>query len=116
MENEANFNLVVHVRKRLAPITINVKGRGFTMNAELGYQQAPGEPVIPLSHKKVNDINFGETEIQEHAQRVFTLVNTGRYGLEYNWEMAPNASPTVSVLGEELGYLRTRDVSGGKRV
>ena len=103
VENEANFNLVVHVRKRLAPITVNVKGRGFTMNAELGYQEAPGEPVITLSHKKVNDINFGETEIQEHAQRVFTLLNTGQYGLEYNWEMAPNASPTVSILGEERG-------------
>ena len=53
VENEANFNLVVHVRKRLAPITVNVKGRGFTMNAELGYQHLPGEPVITLSHKKV---------------------------------------------------------------
>ncbi len=61
-ENEVNFNLKCVVPKKVAPLMLNVKAEGYSMNSILQCEDSAGNRV-ELSERGLNQINFGEVRL-----------------------------------------------------
>jgi len=57
-EKEVNFNVVCNVKRKMLPLTLNVKAEGYSMNCLLLCDDATGNKV-ELSSTSLNHINFG---------------------------------------------------------
>ena len=57
-QNEVNFNVLCHVKKKTSPLTLNVKAEGYAMNAQLICEDSQGNKV-ELTSKGTNRINLG---------------------------------------------------------
>ena len=66
-EKEVNFNVVCHVKKKISPLTLNVKAEGYAMNAQLICEDSLGNKV-ELTSKGTNRINLGMVRlcVREH--------------------------------------------------
>ncbi|KAL8620396.1 hypothetical protein ACOMHN_058730 [Nucella lapillus] len=85
-EKEIIFNIVCKIKHRVAPLMLNVKVEGYTMNCKLFCKDSAGNKV-QLSSRGVNEINFGNVQLQELALRQLYLLNSSAlYSLEYSWQ------------------------------
>ena len=57
-QKEVNFNVVCHVKKKISPLTLNVKAEGYAMNAQLICEDSLGNKV-ELTSNGTNRINLG---------------------------------------------------------
>lgn len=57
-----NFNLICNVKKKVHPLTLNVKAEGYTMNAEVKCKDRAGTITL-LTPKQTNVINFYEVKV-----------------------------------------------------
>ena len=58
-DKEVNFNLVCVIKKKLHPLTLNVKAEGYSMNSTVFCEDSTGRSV-ELSDHGINEITFGE--------------------------------------------------------
>ncbi|EDV21657.1 uncharacterized protein TRIADDRAFT_30117, partial [Trichoplax adhaerens] len=89
MEKEVNFNVICRIKKKLAPLTINIKAEGFTMQAQLLCENADGDSIEFLP-QKLNQINFDEVDVNEKTMRQLNVVNNGKFNFNFNWEFIIN--------------------------
>ncbi|XP_068693384.1 hydrocephalus-inducing protein homolog [Montipora foliosa] len=85
-EKEVNFNVVCHVKKKISPLTLNVKAEGYAMNAQLICEDSLGNKV-ELTSKGTNRINLGMVEINEKATRQLFVINSGKFNFDFTWEV-----------------------------
>ncbi|XP_077982980.1 hydrocephalus-inducing protein homolog isoform X2 [Glandiceps talaboti] len=85
-EKEVNFNLQINIQKKTLPIHLNVKAEGYSMNATLLCEDSTGKK-IQLTSKGLNEINFGEVEMNEKASRQLWIVNSGKFNFDYEWTL-----------------------------
>ncbi|XP_046359897.2 hydrocephalus-inducing protein homolog isoform X3 [Haliotis rufescens] len=85
-DKEVNFNLVCNIKKKVQPVTLNVKAEGYSMSCTLLCEDSAGNRV-ELSEKGLNEINFGEIEINEQAIRNLFILNSGKFNFDYKWEL-----------------------------
>ncbi|XP_033116735.1 hydrocephalus-inducing protein homolog isoform X2 [Anneissia japonica] len=83
-QKEVNFNLKVSIRKKTLPIQLNVKAEGYSMCATLLCEDSQGTKV-ELTSKGLNEINFGEIEVNEKAVRSLFIINTGKFNFDFEW-------------------------------
>jgi len=57
-EKEVNFNVICNVKRKMLPLTLNVKAEGYSMNCLVLCEDATGNKV-ELSNSCRNQINFG---------------------------------------------------------
>lgn len=57
-QKEVNFNVICHVKKKISPLTLNVKAEGYAMNAQLICEDSQGNKV-ELTSNGTNRINLG---------------------------------------------------------
>ena len=93
-EEAYNYMLVCRVRKVIAPLTVNVKGEGYTTRDSLRVQ-APDGATVQLSPSQPNVISLGAVQVNGKLMRKFILTNQGRFNLDYRWTMAPH--PSISM-------------------
>ncbi|XP_035827636.1 hydrocephalus-inducing protein [Aplysia californica] len=89
-EKEVNFNLRCVIPRKVAPITLNVKAEGYAMNSILQCEDSTGNRV-ELSDRGLNQINFGEVEVNENAIRHLFILNSGKFNFDYTWEFSDNS-------------------------
>ena len=56
-QKEVNFNVICHVKKKISPLTLNVKAEGYAMNAQLICEDSQGNKV-ELTSNGTNRINL----------------------------------------------------------
>lgn len=61
-EGHVAFNLVVTVQRKLQPLTMNVKGECYSMNAHVRYESPEGSITELLSHQ-IHPVDFKQVEI-----------------------------------------------------
>ena len=61
-EAEVNFNVVIRVKKKTTPLTVNVKAQGFKVNMEVVCEDSNGQKV-GLSQSGTNVISFGDVSL-----------------------------------------------------
>ncbi|XP_076989079.1 hydrocephalus-inducing protein homolog isoform X4 [Tamandua tetradactyla] len=102
-EGDVNFNLICNVKKKLQPITLNVKAEGYAMNVEVKCKDRTGSLTL-LTPNQTNIINFYEVELNECVQCELIFINTGKFNFSYQAELS--GSKTL------LQYLEFTPVDG----
>jgi hydrocephalus-inducing protein len=98
LEKTYNFNAVCHVKKKATRLAVNVKGEGFdthchvAMEDERGAAQAVPGQTLP--------VDFGEVHVNETRVKTVSLLNTGKYPIEFEWRTAKSRMLTIK---PELG-------------
>lgn len=87
LEQEYNFNIQCRVRRKPTPIGLNVKAEGYSVHATLVYEDMGGTQKEMLSGTTENDLDFGDIQINERSVRQITLINSGRFGFDYQWQL-----------------------------
>eukprot|EP00796_Vickermania_ingenoplastis_P005935 gene5935-4245_t len=82
-ELEYNMPLVCAVKKASTPLTVNVKGEGFTIHETLIMEQPGEEEPIVVQRSQPLFLNLGRVQLQDKVIRRFVLTNTGQYSFEY---------------------------------
>ena len=57
-EKEVNFNVICNVKRKMLPLTLNVKAEGYSMNCLVLCEDSAGNKV-ELSSTCRNQVNFG---------------------------------------------------------
>ncbi|XP_022080460.1 hydrocephalus-inducing protein homolog isoform X2 [Acanthaster planci] len=109
-EKVVNFNVEINVKKKTLPIYLNVKAEGYSMNAKVLCEDSTGKN-IPLSSRGINEINFGEVEVNEKAVRSIFIVNSGKFNFDFEWTMKERAGKTIKMvtISPETGLVPCND-------
>ncbi|XP_013405663.1 hydrocephalus-inducing protein [Lingula anatina] len=90
-DKEVNFNVICNVKRKTFPITLNVKAEGYTMSCTLMCEDSSGNKV-ELTSNGLNEINFGEVEVNEQSVRNLFIINHGKFNFDYKWEINERSS------------------------
>ncbi|XP_033625714.1 hydrocephalus-inducing protein homolog [Asterias rubens] len=96
-EKVVNFNVEINIKKKTLPIYLNVKAEGYSMNAKVLCEDSTGKNV-ELSSCGVNEINFGEVEVNEKAVRSIFIVNAGKFNFDYEWSMKERSGKAMKMV------------------
>lgn len=89
-EVEYNIPVVCTIKKSSTPLTINIKGEGFSVHESL-VMELPGEeeePVI-LDKGQPFHLNLGRVQLFDKVTRRFLLTNTCQFPFDYMIQCAP---------------------------
>lgn len=80
VEKEFNYNLILRVKQRLKPLTLNVKGVGYTISHGVFLDNKPEFKLLP---RQEHNIDFGEFFVNEKRERSIILENNGSFNFHY---------------------------------
>ncbi|KAJ3287536.1 hypothetical protein HK104_008544 [Borealophlyctis nickersoniae] len=108
-EKVFNFNLVCHVRKKPAPVTINVKGEGYEIHESLQSELGDGT-MFELAPKPNPDnvIDFGLVQINEKRLKRVAIINSGKFNFDFSWKFLSKSGGVLSV-NPEIGTVPRGD-------
>ncbi|KAI9002678.1 hypothetical protein BC832DRAFT_104056 [Gaertneriomyces semiglobifer] len=88
-EKSFNFNLVCNVRRRLSPITINVKGEGYEIHESVEIELPDGNSSTLIAGVGSNNaVDFGAVQLNDKRTRRVTITNSGTFNFDYNWHLS----------------------------
>ncbi|KAJ3036631.1 hypothetical protein HDV00_002527 [Rhizophlyctis rosea] len=97
-EKVFNFNLVCNVKKKPAPVTINVKGEGYEVHEDLQTEATDGTPyALAAGLNAENAVDFGLVQINERRVKRVTIINSGKFNFEYAWKFVNKNGGALSV-------------------
>ncbi|XP_058135740.1 hydrocephalus-inducing protein homolog isoform X1 [Dasypus novemcinctus] len=102
-EGDVNFNLICNVKKKVQPLTLNVKAEGYSMNVEVKCKDRTGSVTL-LTPNQTNVINFYEVELNECVQCELIFINTGKFNFSYQAELFGSKA--------QLQYLQFAPIDG----
>ncbi|KAK3085440.1 hypothetical protein FSP39_003318 [Pinctada imbricata] len=82
-DKEVNFNLTCQVRRKVLPVTLNVKAEGYSMNCSLQCEDSQGNKLEFVD----NGPQYHQVEVNEKQIRNLTIMNTGKFNFDYQWEL-----------------------------
>ncbi|XP_059848459.1 hydrocephalus-inducing protein homolog isoform X2 [Hypanus sabinus] len=86
-EGEVNFNVVCDVKTKVAPLNLNVKMHVYSMNVVVKCEASDGT-VTELNQQSVNEIAFGEVELNDRICYYFIIANNGDLNFDFEWELS----------------------------
>ncbi|XP_072403680.1 hydrocephalus-inducing protein homolog [Chiloscyllium punctatum] len=86
-DGHVNWNVVCDVKTKTVPLTLNIKMHGYSMKATVTCEGSDGT-VTELSHQTVNEISFGEVELNDHISYHFVISNNGKFNFDFDWELS----------------------------
>ncbi|XP_075242911.1 hydrocephalus-inducing protein-like isoform X4 [Convolutriloba macropyga] len=87
LEKEINFNVAFTAQFKSMPLRVNVKAVGYAMDSQLFFHESENEK-LEMSHAQVNEIDFGEVEVNDKLIKTFSITNSGKYIFEYSWSIS----------------------------
>ncbi|XP_078068146.1 hydrocephalus-inducing protein-like [Mustelus asterias] len=88
-DGNVNWNVVCDVKSKTVPLTLNVKMQGYSMKATVTCEGSDGT-VSELSHQTINEISFGEVELNDDIRYHFVISNNGKFNFGFDWELSGN--------------------------
>lgn len=97
-EKVFNFNLVCNVRKKSAPVTINIKGEGYMIHDSLSSEMTNDGALFELASGSTaeNIIDFGQVQLNEKRIKRITISNAGKFNFDYAWKFLSRGSIAIS--------------------
>ncbi|MCQ2818255.1 MAG: hypothetical protein MJ252_13390, partial [archaeon] len=92
VEREFNYNLCLKVKQRQKPLTLNVKGVGYTIVHGV---YLDNKPDMKLQRKVEHIIDFGEFFVNEQRERKIILENNGSFN--FNYVMKKNGADYLKI-------------------
>ena len=80
VEKEFNYNLSLRIKQRLKPLTLNVKGVGYTIVHGV---YLDNKPDMKLLKNKEYQIDFGEFFINDKRERSIRIENNGGFNFHF---------------------------------
>ncbi|XP_056622256.1 hydrocephalus-inducing protein homolog isoform X2 [Triplophysa dalaica] len=90
-EGDVTFNLVMTVQKKLQPLTMNVKGECYSMNARVKYE-SPEESTVELSESQIHPVDFKQVELNDKSTCTFVVTNPGKFRLDVEYDLSGPAA------------------------
>ncbi|XP_073785286.1 hydrocephalus-inducing protein homolog isoform X1 [Danio rerio] len=90
-EGDVAFNLVVTVQRKLQPLTMNVKGECYSMNAYVRYE-SPERSITELSSNQVHPVDFKQLELNNKSTCTFVVSNPGKFSLDVEYDLSGPAA------------------------
>ncbi|CAH1779299.1 unnamed protein product [Owenia fusiformis] len=106
-DKEVNFNLICNIKKKILPLTLNVKAEGYSMECMVLCEDSQGNKV-ELSDRGFNELSFGEVEVNEKAVRNIFIVNSGKFNFDFDWtlnERSTRKDKMVTITPEKGGVM-----------
>ncbi|NXW03107.1 HYDIN protein, partial [Fregetta grallaria] len=106
LEGEAVFNLKCNVKRKIQPLSLNIKATGYSMNVSVRCEDSDGR-VTELSTREINVIDFKEVQLNENIKRVFSIHNKGKFSFTFSWELSgPAARKQVLTITPRTGTVQ----------
>ncbi|XP_072135349.1 hydrocephalus-inducing protein homolog isoform X2 [Mobula birostris] len=86
-EGDANFNIICDVKTKVAPLNLNVKMHVYSMNVVVKCEASNGT-VTELNRQSINEIAFGEVELNDHIFYHFIIANNGAFNFDFEWGLS----------------------------
>ncbi|CAM9230380.1 unnamed protein product, partial [Phaeothamnion confervicola] len=111
-EKPHNLNLQVIVRKKSSRLSLNVKGEGYRVHARFFLEtdetditaSTAAAAIAPLLPRPaVNTVDFGAVNVHERSSRRVTLVNAGKYAVDYLCIAADSTAGSGGSGGGKIG-------------
>ncbi|KAI4885088.1 hypothetical protein NFI96_023140 [Prochilodus magdalenae] len=80
------FNLLIVVKGKVEPLTLNVKAEGYSMNTCVQYESPEGA-FTELSHTDVHLVDFKMVELGDKSTCAFVVSNPGKFILDVRYEL-----------------------------
>ncbi|KAL0967856.1 hypothetical protein UPYG_G00258420, partial [Umbra pygmaea] len=80
------FNIVIQVKGKAQPITLNVKADGYSMNACVQCESTEGA-ITELSPGNTHQVDFKQVELSDKSLCIFLVSNTGQFSLDVQYEL-----------------------------
>ncbi|XP_066540500.1 hydrocephalus-inducing protein homolog isoform X2 [Hoplias malabaricus] len=86
-EGSVEFNLLIAVRGKVHPLTVNVKAEGYSMTPCVHYE-GPEGAVKQLCPTGVLLVDFKMVELGDKSSRAFVVSNPGKFNMDVEYELA----------------------------
>nr|XP_055030475.1 hydrocephalus-inducing protein homolog [Misgurnus anguillicaudatus] len=86
-EGDVAFNLVLTVQKKLQPLTMNIKGECYKLNAHVQYGSPEGS-IKELSPDHIHLVDFKQVELNEESTCTFVVSNPGKFTLNVEYDLS----------------------------
>ncbi|XP_073706753.1 hydrocephalus-inducing protein homolog [Garra rufa] len=86
-EGDVAFNLVVTVQRKLQPLTMNLKGECYSMNAHVRYESPEGS-ITELSSNQIHPVDFKQVELNDKSTCTFVVSNPGKFSLDVEYDLS----------------------------
>ncbi|KAJ3047832.1 hypothetical protein HK097_011139 [Rhizophlyctis rosea] len=97
-EKVFNFNLLCNIKKKPAPVAINVKGEGYEVHESLQTEATDGSPFeLASGINAENLVDFGLVQINERRIKRVTIINSGKFNFEFSWKFLKKGGGALSV-------------------
>ncbi|XP_053534006.1 hydrocephalus-inducing protein isoform X1 [Ictalurus punctatus] len=80
------FNLRMVIRGKIQPLTMNVKGDGYSMNVCVQYESPEGA-MTELSATDSHFVDFKQVELSSKSTCAFVVSNPGRFNVDMQYEI-----------------------------
>ncbi|XP_035381538.1 hydrocephalus-inducing protein homolog [Electrophorus electricus] len=85
-EGPVMFNLLVPIRGKAQPLTMNVKAECYSMNAYVQYESPEGV-ITELSDTNIHLVDFKLVELSDRSTCAFLVSNPGKFNLDVQYEL-----------------------------
>ncbi|KAM9374294.1 hydrocephalus-inducing protein homolog [Phaethornis superciliosus] len=98
LEGEVVFNLKCNVKRKIQPLSLNIKATGYSMNVSVRCEDRDSR-VTELSAQQINVIDFKEVQQNEIIKLTFSICNKGKVSFTFLWELSapPACKQTLAV-------------------
>ena len=103
VEKEFNYNLILRVKQRMKPLTLNVKGIGYTICHGVYLDNKPEMKLLP---RQEHNLDFGEFFVNEKRERSIILENNGKFHFHYMFKK--NGADYLKIT-PDTGTVKTSD-------
>uniref|UniRef100_G1MRN0 HYDIN axonemal central pair apparatus protein n=1 Tax=Meleagris gallopavo TaxID=9103 RepID=G1MRN0_MELGA len=106
LEGEMVFNLKCDVKRKIEPLSLNIKATGYTTSVSVRCENSDGG-VTELSAQEVNVIDFKEVQLNESTRRTFSIYNNGKFSFTFSWKLSgPTARVQFLSLSPQTGSVQ----------
>lgn len=117
-ERLTNANISCAVKRKPAPLRLNLKGEGYQVHDRLSLEDEAGASdvaVAPeLTSTGVNFLDFGTVQVNERAAKRVVITNSGAFGFDFSWAFAADAGGSGAAGARALAAtLRASRNAGG---
>ncbi|KAJ3408149.1 hypothetical protein HDU80_006663 [Chytriomyces hyalinus] len=97
-EKMFNFNLLCSVKKKPTPLSINVKGEGYEIHESLQSELMDGTTFdLSAGPNAENLVDFGQVQLNEKRLKRVTIINSGKFNLDFAWKFLSKASGVLTI-------------------
>ncbi|ESO12294.1 hypothetical protein HELRODRAFT_187825 [Helobdella robusta] len=99
-EKEVNFNVKCYIKCMTSPLSLNIKGRGYAMNAVVSYGKQGDEMMTTLQPAHLTTLDFGKVRVYDSSVLSISIQNVGSFKFEFSFTLSKKNKPVRDFTSE----------------